>query len=254
MRSRAQVRRGGALLLICAALSACSGGGAASTSPSGTPRVAATATVPADPYPAQDTPFDSLSPSMKRLWGDYGLTVVPGRAVEAVPQAPPFANMTDGHVSGSDATLMVQALMRRNRLVQWAVGARQWDFLTWLGESDGQGTPVFSGAQRQDEALHLPDCFVVPQRLSLWWAADMRDIVVIYQHVQTYFALQFQAPCAFTAEAPGGGTTTVGGFSAPTVWLVCGYIFDDPVLGAVWRGYVTPCSATTSHAAQCAVA
>jgi hypothetical protein len=114
--------------------------------------------------------------------------------------------------------------------------------------------PVFSGAQQQDEAIHLPDCFVVPQRLSLWWTDDLDDVVVIHQDVHTYFAVQFQTPCLFTADAPGGGSTAVGGFISPTVWLICGYVFDDPVFGPVWRGYITPCSATTSHAAQCAVA
>lgn len=245
-RTTVTVRPVCATLLLL--LTACSSGTSAAA-PAATPRVAATATIPADPFPAADVGYDELSPSMKRLWGDYGLTTVPGRAVRAnLPAPPPVVNMTGGKVSDADAAVMGRALVWRMRLVQWGASQAQWDFLDWLGEKLMGGSSPFQQVDPDRLAIALSDCFVAPRRLTLWWTDDMSDPVVAWQTVHTYFAFEFGVPC--TIKRSGA---VIGGLGKPTVWLINGYLFDDPVLGKVWRGYVTPCSSTTNHASQCAV-
>jgi hypothetical protein len=242
-----------AAVLVGLVLAACSGsGGVGGATLATTPRVAASATVPADPFPPADTPFDVLSPTMKRVWGDYGLTVVPGRDVEqTAPQAPPVVNMTDGHETDADAAVMAQSLVWRNHLVQWALRTKQWEFLSWVQEHFALSDAPFDAYRKADIAVDVPSCFVVPARLSLWRADDARDPVVLYDHVLRYFAMHFEMPCVFTTA--DSEHREIGGFRQSTVWLVAGYVLDDPVLGGVWRGYITPCDGLTGHDAPCAL-
>jgi hypothetical protein len=231
------------------ALAACSSSGAPHTATA--PPIPATASVPADPFPAQDTTFAELSPALKRVWGDFALTVVPGRGVrDSVPAAPPLRNMTGGHVSDASARRWASAVMRRARLVQWALANRQWAFLDFLGERATQEGSTWYGASSTDTAVSLPDCAAFPSRLVLWWTDDPRDPVVVFNHVLWYFTEEFDTSCAYQVPATAGGTVTQG-WAARHVVLLTGALEQDAVLGEVWRGPEVSCTDLPDHDAAC---
>src|SRR5258708_23885238 len=151
--------------------------------------------------PVRGTSSDSAPKAMKQAWGFYTVTLIPGRDVLAsVPSAPPVRNMTQGRVPDSLAQKWAQDLVRLRRLVQWALANGQIDFLDWFGERTYDDT--WRSALERQHRVVLPDCATYPPALSLWVADTPQDPVVLFDHIDTYFAMEFHGPCSVSVP-PG---------------------------------------------------
>ncbi len=229
---------------------ACSGGNGDGVGPTSSASAARVTGSPASLVPVRDTPFDSAPKAMKQAWGFYTVTLIPGRDVLAsVPSAPPVRNMTQGRVPDSLAQKWAQDLVRRRRLVQWALANGQIDFLDWFGERTYDDT--WRAALERQHRVVLPDCATYPAALSLWVADTPQDPVVLFDHIDTYFAMEFHGPCSVSVP-PGSVVSLPTSWSGRHVVLVAGHESTDDLIGDVWRGGLTDCtSAPPGHEVQC---
>ena len=230
--------------------SACSGGNGNGAPMASTSAAGATGSA-ASLVPDRDTLYDRAPKAMKEAWSFYTVTIIPGRDVlTSVPSAPPVRNMTQGRVPDNLAQRWAQDLIRRRRLAQWALANGQIDFLDWLGEYTF-GDDTWRAALEQQHRVVLPDCATYPTSLSLWVADTPRDPVVLYNHVYTYFAMEFNGPCSVSVP-PSSVVSVPTSWSGRHVVLVAGGEFTDDLIGDVLRGMLTDCTAAPpGHEVPC---
>jgi hypothetical protein len=199
--------------------------------------------------PASDIPFDRASPALKAAWGTYTVTVIPGSAVFAgIPPAPHVHNLTGGLVSDSEAAGLAAALMRRRRLVQWALANGQIDFLDWFGERafvDDTWRPLIAAGGK----VNLPACATYPVSLTLWSRQAIDDPVTFPDHVKAFFAADFSGPC--DVGVPPGSVKVTSAWRTTHTFLIAARLKVDDVIGSVLRGYVSDCATVTNHPEAC---
>lgn len=232
--------RGAMVTLALPILSACTAtpppaGSAATPSASVAPSPSSSPVIPADPFPAHDTPLTQAPADLQAAWRPYGVSIIPGR--DLLDSIPPLAPIhAAGDVTVAEGRQVVTALFRANALYGWADAHAQARLRPRLaGQVYLVGKAGFAIAEGR--SVIDPPCAIYPTAVTVRRldATTNRAMAALAQSATGGYEVRasYTGPCEITVRAQDGTTSVLD--TIPTAILVAtGPVRNDPLLGEIF--------------------
>ncbi len=212
-------------------------------------------------YPAKQVALGSASLSLRQLWQETGVSIIPGIGLFSHLPAPAASNY-DASLSQSQFAALVAANTRTIALEQWAMANDQSAFLPLLEPlSQVPGIVTQDMEASPPVPVNAPNCIMFPTQVSAYAmtstaraflqannpSVSAQDNIVL----EETFTAPSSGECTFTVPA-NGASTIAGSFTRSYVALEAGQYQDSPPVGPIFFSDASgPCSGSGAPVAMC---